>query len=634
MERICLIAPYSELLQLAQQVKRETEFDFKIEQGNLEDGITPAIEAERQGAQIIISRGGTASFIRKNVDIPVVEIRVTGYDILKSLYPYRNTSSTIGIVGYRNVVDGCKMVSKVLNIPIKEIIIPGEEETIDWNRVQQETYELIQKYNIKMLVGDTTVMSRLSALDVKVNLITSGKEAVIQAIDEALHILQVREAEKERSKRFEAVLDFVNDGVMATDESGIITVINPAAEEIFQVKREEVIGFPVKEVIPNTKIMEVLESKSADIQKLQQVHGDYIMTNRIPIVVDDLVKGVVATFQDVTTIQGAEQKIRQNLYAKGFVTRYGFKDILTKNQRMKRLIDIARGFAKTDATVLIVGESGTGKEMFAQSIHALSSRRMEPFVAVNCAALPPQLLESELFGYVEGAFTGAKKGGKIGLFELAHNGTIFLDEIGEMDKNLQGRLLRVLEEKKVMRLGSDKMIPVDIRVVAATNADLKEKIKQDEFRMDLYYRLNVLKLQTIPLRERGEDIEYLANSFIRTINKKYGRQVEGFTPEVMELLGKYSWPGNVRELKNIVERLILSTTKDYVSMAEAEFLLEELQEDFTLEAPENDYVIYEGTMKEIKRKVILKVLEQEGYNKSRAAKRLGIDRSTIEKNLR
>lgn len=634
MERICLIAPYSELLQLAQQVKRETEFDFKIEQGNLEDGITPAIEAERQGAQIIISRGGTASFIRKNVDIPVVEIRVTGYDILKSLYPYRNTSSTIGIVGYRNVVDGCKMVSKVLNIPIKEIIIPGEEETIDWNRVQQETYELIQKYNIKMLVGDTTVMSRLSALDVRVNLITSGKEAVIQAIDEALHILQVREAEKERSKRFEAVLDFVNDGVMATDESGIITVINPAAEEIFQVKREEVIGFPVKEVIPNTKIMEVLESKSADIQKLQQVHGDYIMTNRIPIVVDDLVKGVVATFQDVTTIQGAEQKIRQNLYAKGFVTRYGFKDILTKNQRMKRLIDIARGFAKTDATVLIVGESGTGKEMFAQSIHALSSRRMEPFVAVNCAALPPQLLESELFGYVEGAFTGAKKGGKIGLFELAHNGTIFLDEIGEMDKNLQGRLLRVLEEKKVMRLGSDKMIPVDIRVVAATNADLKEKIKQDEFRMDLYYRLNVLKLQTIPLRERGEDIEYLANSFIRTINKKYGRQVEGFTPEVMELLGKYSWPGNVRELKNIVERLILSTTKDYVSMAEAEFLLEELQEDFTLEAPENDYVIYEGTMKEIKRKVILKVLEQEGYNKSRAAKRLGIDRSTIEKNLR
>lgn len=634
MERICLIAPYSELLQLAQQVKRETEFDFKIEQGNLEDGITPAIEAERQGAQIIISRGGTASFIRKNVDIPVVEIRVTGYDILKSLYPYRNTSSTIGIVGYRNVVDGCKMVSKVLNIPIKEIIIPGEEETIDWNRVQQETYELIQKYNIKMLVGDTTVMSRLSALDVKVNLITSGKEAVIQAIDEALHILQVREAEKERSKRFEAVLDFVNDGVMATDESGIITVINPAAEEIFQVKREEVIGFPVKEVIPNTKIMEVLESKSADIQKLQQVHGDYIMTNRIPIVVDDLVKGVVATFQDVTTIQGAEQKIRQNLYAKGFVTRYGFKDILTKNQRMKRLIDIARGFAKTDATVLIVGESGTGKEMFAQSIHALSSRRMEPFVAVNCAALPPQLLESELFGYVEGAFTGAKKGGKIGLFELAHNGTIFLDEIGEMDKNLQGRLLRVLEEKKVMRLGSDKMIPVDIRVVAATNADLKEKIKQDEFRMDLYYRLNVLKLQTIPLRERGEDIEYLANSFIRTINKKYGRQVEGFTPEVMELLGKYSWPGNVRELKNIVERLILSTTKDYVSMAEAEFLLEELQEDFTLEAPENDHVIYEGTMKEIKRKVILKVLEQEGYNKSRAAKRLGIDRSTIEKNLR
>ncbi len=633
MERICFIAPYNELLQLAEQVKKESEFDFRIERGNLEDGITPAIEAEKQGAQIIISRGGTASFIRQNVKIPVVEIRVTGYDILKSLYPYRNTSSTIGIVGYKNVVNGCMMVSKVLNIPIREIIIPSEEEIIDWNQVCQETASLIQRYDIKMLVGDTTVMSRLSSLDVKVNLITSGKEAVIQAIDEALHILHVREAEKERSKRFEAVLDFVNDGVIATDEVGIITVINPAAEGIFQVKREAVLGFPVKEVIPNTKIMKVLESKSADIQKLQQVHGDYIMTNRIPIVVDDLVKGVVATFQDVSTIQGAEQKIRQNLYAKGFVTRYSFRDLLTKNQRMKRLIDIAKGFAKTDATVLIVGESGTGKEMFAQSIHALSSRRVEPFVAVNCAALPTQLLESELFGYVEGAFTGAKKGGKIGLFELAHNGTIFLDEIGEMDKNLQGRLLRVLEEKKVMRLGSDKMIPVDIRIVAATNADLKDKIKRDEFRMDLYYRLNVLKLQTIPLRERREDIEYLANSFMRIINKKYGRQIEGFTPEVLELLRKYPWPGNIRELKNIVERLILSTTKDHVSMTEAEFLIEELREDFTQDPLKNDFEIYEGTLKEIKRKVIKKVLEQEGYNKSRTAKRLGIDRSTIEKYL-
>ncbi|AOY77115.1 sigma 54-interacting transcriptional regulator [Clostridium formicaceticum] len=633
MGRICFIAPYEEIFQLAQQVKEESAFNFMLKKGNLEEGIQPAIEAEKQGAQVIISRGGTASFIKQNVHIPVVEIKVTGYDILKSLYPYRNTHSAIGIVGYRNVVNGCLTISEILNIPIKEVIIPNDEEGIDWTLVQQEVAELIRKYDIHVIVGDTTVISKLPSLEIDVNLITSGKEAVTQAIEEALHILQVREVEKEKGKRFKAVLDFVNDGVVATDENGIITVINPAAEDIFNVKREEVVGCPVKEIIPNTEIMKVLESKSADIQKLQKVSDDYIMTNRIPIVVDSLIKGVVATFQDVSTIQGAEQKIRQNLYTKGLITRYSFQDFLTKNQKMKRLIDIAKGFAKTHATVLIEGESGTGKEMFAQSIHALSPRKEGPFVAVNCAALPSQLLESELFGYVEGAFTGAKKGGKIGLFELAHNGTIFLDEIGEMDKSLQARLLRVLEEKQVMRLGSDKVIPVDIRIIAATNADLKDQIKQDAFRMDLYYRLNVLKLQTIPLRERKEDVEYLANYFVRTINKNYGRQVERFALEVMCFLANYHWPGNIRELKNIVERLILSSTKDYVTLDDAEFLIEELKEDFTEKATKDHINLLEGTLQEIKRSVILKVLEQENYNKSRTARRLGIDRSTVEKYL-
>lgn len=634
MERICFIAPYDEIFELAQQVKREWNLNFMIKKGNLEEGIEPAIEAEKQGAQAIISRGGTASFIKQNVNIPVTEIRVTGYDILKSLYPYRNRDSTIGVVGYQNVVDGCLTVAEVLNISIKEIILSNKEEKIDWNSIQQKVAELVNEYGINVLVGDTTIISKLPPLDITFNLITSGKEAIMQAIEESSNILQVRDVEKEKSKKFEAVLDFVNDGVIATDECGMITVINPAAEDIFNVKREEVIGSPIKDVIPNTKIMDVLRNKNAEIQKLQEVSGNYIMTNRIPIVVNDFIKGVVATFQDISTIQGAEQKIRQNLHTKGFITRYRFKDILTKNQKMKRLINISKGFAKTDATILIEGESGTGKEMFAQSIHSLSPRKKQPFVAVNCAALPSQLLESELFGYAEGAFTGAKKNGKMGLFELAHNGTIFLDEIGEMDKGLQARLLRVIEEKQVMRIGSDKVIPIDVRVIAATNVDLKNQIKQGMFRMDLYYRLNVLKLQTIPLRERKEDIEYLTKYFVRMMNNKYGRQVEKFSSDVMELLFQYSWPGNIRELKNIVERLILSTTKDYIHLEDAEFLIEELKDDFKQNQEESSLDVLSGTMSDIKRKVILKILEEENYNKSRTAERLGIDRSTVQKYLR
>lgn len=633
MKRICLIAPYKELAELAWQAKQELNLTIDIKEGNLEEGIAPALEAQRRGAQVIISRGGTASIIRKQVDVPVVEINVTGYDILKTLHQYRDSTTTIGIVGYQNVVYGCQTIASILNIPIQEIIIPNDDGNINWSGIKEQMTELVERNGIKVIVGDTTAASKLGGLNVDVHLITSGKEAIIQAIEESCHIIRVREQEEEKAKKFQIVLDFVRDAVIATDEKGLITVVNPMAEKIFSIKRENAYGQPIQEIVKNTGINRVLESGIAEIEQLQEVPVGHILTNRIPIKVSGQIKGVVATFQEISKIQDAEQKIRQNLYAKGWITKYKFNDILSRDLRMKRLIEIARVYAKTDATILIEGESGTGKEMLAQSIHAESLRSDGPFVAVNCAALPPQLLESELFGYEEGAFTGAKKGGKIGLFELAHNGTIFLDEIGEMDKGLQARLLRVLEEKQVMRLGSDKIIPVNIRVIAATNVSLKNEISQGNFRMDLYYRLNVLNLHTIPLRERQGDIELLAHYFLRQGNQKYGRTVKKLAPEVIEFLSNYRWPGNLRELKNVIERIVLSAEKEYVTLADIELIVEELQ-DIDKNTQEYQWGhLLDGTLQEIKRKIILKVLEDEGYNKSRAARRLGIDRSTIERFL-
>ncbi|MFZ5753454.1 MAG: sigma 54-interacting transcriptional regulator [Bacillota bacterium] len=633
MKRICLIAPYKELAELAWQAKQELNLAIDIKEGNLEEGIAPALEAQRRGAQVIISRGGTASIIRKQVDVPVVEINVTGYDILKTLHQYRDSTTTIGIVGYQNVVYGCQTIASILNIPIQEIIIPNDDGNINWSGIKEQMTELVERNGIKVIVGDTTAASKLGGLNVDVHLITSGKEAIIQAIEESCHIIRVREQEEEKAKKFQIVLDFVRDAVIATDEKGLITVVNPMAEKIFSIKRENAYGQPIQEIVKNTGINRVLESGIAEIEQLQEVPVGHILTNRIPIKVSGQIKGVVATFQEISKIQDAEQKIRQNLYAKGWITKYKFNDILSRDLRMKRLIEIAKVYAKTDATILIEGESGTGKEMLAQSIHAESLRSDGPFVAVNCAALPPQLLESELFGYEEGAFTGAKKGGKIGLFELAHNGTIFLDEIGEMDKGLQARLLRVLEEKQVMRLGSDKIIPVNIRVIAATNVSLKNEIIQGNFRMDLYYRLNVLNLRTIPLRERQGDIELLTHYFLRQGNQKYGRTVKKLAPEVIEFLSNYRWPGNLRELKNVIERIVLSAEKEYVTLADIELIGEELQ-DIDKNTQEYQWGhLLDGTLQEIKRKIILKVLEDEGYNKSRAARRLGIDRSTIERFL-
>ena len=582
---------------------------------------------------MIVSRGGTASIIRQKVNVPVVEIQVTGYDVLRVMRPLIGAGKTAGIVGYFNVVKGCRYVCDILGISSREFILPTDYTEIDWDEIRARLRRIIEEEGVDVLIGDTVAFANcVGNLGREVLLITSGRESILRAVEEAANLLSVREEEQKNAQRFEAVLNFVHDGVLATDQGGLLTVVNPVAEKIFDVQRDEVLGLPVTSVIQDTRIDKVLASGSPEFDQLQQAPAGHILTNRIPIRVDGEVKGVVATFQEVSQIEAAERKIRQNLYGKGMVTRYTFRDILTRDPQMKRLIKLAKDYAKTNATILIQGESGTGKELFAQSIHAYSPRAQGPFVAINCSALPPPLLESELFGYVEGAFTGAKRSGKIGLFEMAHNGTIFLDEIGEMDRTLQARLLRVLEERQVMRLGSDSLIPVNIRVLAATNQDLRRLASQGTFRVDLLYRLNVLNLPMTPLRQRKVDIAYLAEYFLSRYQTEHRRRIEAIPPQISELLERYEWPGNVRELKNVMERLVLSAESGRIEADTVRLLLEEMQEIWKhpaigAELPD----LLSGTLQQIKQRVIAKVLQCEGGNKSRAAKRLGVDRATIDR---
>lgn len=631
--KICVIAPYADLAELACAVGRETPIPFDVWEGNLEIGGAKAQQAEKEGAQVIVSRGGTASIIRQKVNVPVVEIQVTGYDVLRVMRPLIGAGKTAGIVGYFNVVKGCRYVCDILGISSREFILPTDYTEIDWDEIRARLRRIIEEEGVDVLIGDTVAFANcVGNLGREVLLITSGRESILRAVEEAANLLSVREEEQKNAQRFEAVLNFVHDGVLATDQGGLLTVVNPVAEKIFDVQRDEVLGLPVTSVIQDTRIDKVLASGSPEFDQLQQAPAGHILTNRIPIRVDGEVKGVVATFQEVSQIEAAERKIRQNLYGKGMVTRYTFRDILTRDPQMKRLIKLAKDYAKTNATILIQGESGTGKELFAQSIHAYSPRAQGPFVAINCSALPPPLLESELFGYVEGAFTGAKRSGKIGLFEMAHNGTIFLDEIGEMDRTLQARLLRVLEERQVMRLGSDSLIPVNIRVLAATNQDLRRLASQGTFRVDLLYRLNVLNLPMTPLRQRKVDIAYLAEYFLSRYQTEHRRRIEAIPPQISELLERYEWPGNVRELKNVMERLVLSAESGRIEADTVRLLLEEMQEIWKhpaigAELPD----LLSGTLQQIKQRVIAQVLQFEGGNKSRAAKRLGVDRATIDR---
>lgn len=351
--------------------------------------------------------------------------------------------------------------------------------------------------------------------------------------------------------QMETVLDVVDDGVIVTDTHYRIIHCNQAVCKMFNIHEQTLNNIQMYEkIIPITLCRKLREEDRLENTFIQspELHKSFIVTKR-KIDVYNRTFGYVMIIKDITEIQNLENQLRKQLREKGYIAKYRFENIAGKSDILKKCIQKAKKIAEIDAPVLIVGESGTGKELFTQSIHNASKRRQNPFVAINCAALPSELLESELFGYEEGAFTGAKKGGKKGLFELAHTGTLFLDEIGDVPINVQVKLLRVLQEKEVMRIGGSNIIPIDVRIIAATNQDLKVLIEKGKFRLDLYYRLNVLGLHLPPLRHRREDIE----DIIKDILLEIGFQNKKIDAEVMEMLLNYPWKGNVRELRNCIE---------------------------------------------------------------------------------
>ncbi|MBM7615622.1 sigma 54-interacting transcriptional regulator [Alkaliphilus hydrothermalis] len=624
-EKIVLIAPYAGLKTISDQVVEENNIDLTTRTGDMFLGVAEAQKAKAEGKKVIISRGGTAKVIRENVNIPVVEIKVTGYDLLRVLHKYKNVKKKIAVIGYDNVVSGAKVLSGILGIDIKYFPVLEEEEV-------EKKIELAYQSEIDIVIGDTIAVRMAERKGMEYELISSGKEAILNSIEEAIKLYEAIEIEREKNQRNRIVLDFINEGVVAVDKSGKIIIYNPMAEKIFGIPRENAMNKNVAEVIPNTRITNVLLSGKEKLGDIQNAGNAIIATNRVPIILEDEVKGVVVTFQDITKIQEVEKQIRQKLLKNGLTAKKTFNNIIGDSPIIQKAIKMAKEFAKSESTILISGESGTGKEVFAQSIHNESSRRNGPFVAINCAAIPGNLLESELFGYVEGAFTGARKEGKKGLFELADRGTIFLDEISEMDIQVQARILRVIQEMQVMRIGDDKIIPIDVRIIAATNKHLLKEVKNKTFRNDLYYRLNVLNIYIPPLRERTGDIEAIGNYLLRKLCKKYNKRMCRLSKRVVEILNNYEWPGNIREMENVMEKLVLIGEEEIFKEDSLHLVFNELQTMVSKETEEIDYL--EGSLEEIEKKIIKKVLEEEGYNKTRAAERLAITRVTLNKKLK
>ncbi|WP_333637994.1 sigma 54-interacting transcriptional regulator [Tissierella praeacuta] len=614
MSYICYAAFNEDLIELADSIFKKMGKDVDIQ---IYDPQNPQQLVEK-GFKVILARGGTAMRIRNSLNIPVVEIPIPIEDMIQALIKASKIGPNIGVIGYDNLWKGLELINPLLNVDIKQIFVKNENE-------METQVAKLKEDNIDVIVGGAHQTRLAKELNMNYVRIDYSEKALIHAYNEAELILQTIFFNNRKNEELNAILDNTKEGYIAIDNKGIITLINKTASKLILDDNIQLKGSLLSDVLPELKeLLQTLETGKERLQEIAYLNGTTILYNMIPLKLDNKeVIGAIATFNDINTITTGEHKIRNKILTKGLYATYTFENIKGKSKSMKDAINIAKRFSQTDSTVLILGETGVGKELFAQSIHNFSPRKHGPFVAVNCASLPESILESELFGYEAGAFTGAKKSGKAGLFELAHNGTIFLDEISEMPLTLQGRFLRVLQERKVMRLGSNQIIPIDVRIISATNKRIRDLVTKNKFREDLFYRLNVLTLVIPPLRERKEDIYDLIKDFCMKYSMNKNMKI---TNDAIMALQKYSWPGNVRQLENFIEKISIINTSNVIDRKIINNMIEKYEPDCEIK---NDLIGIDIQGSNITKEEVEEALRLSNGKRIEAAYLLGIHRTTL-----
>lgn len=436
----------------------------------------------------------------------------------------------------------------------------------------------------------------------------------------------------------DVMLNETGECIVFVDKKGIIEELSDAYAKFLGVNRDDVIGKPVDDVIENTRLPEVIKTRKEELAQAHMINGKNMIASRIPIIRNGEVLGAFGRvlFKDVEELDKLYKKIGDltqelNFYEKRFMqansSKYSADDIIGESPAMRQLKNTIRHVSFSKSNVLILGESGTGKELVAHAIHSEYFGDTKPFVCVNCAAIPSELMESELFGYEEGSFTGAKKGGKIGMFQAADGGTLFLDEIGEMPLHMQAKLLRVLQDKSVKKVGSNEAKKVNVRLIAATNRDLEKMVKEGTFRDDLYFRLNVISLRIPPLRERIEDLPLIVDSLIEKVSGNPYTKANGISPRAMEYIKKYPWPGNVRELENVIEHA--ANFVDEGGMIQTKHLpgnITGIEESSEIKG-------LKEMLAEVERQAIIDALMKQGGSRTKAAKVLGLSRTSLYEKL-
>ncbi len=559
MVRILMFIPHLDMLKRFEKVvaKIPKQEDIIIRQVHVFG--TPETLAQHKDAEIMIARGMTYNRLHSLFpDKHIIQLQITSYDIMDALIRCKEEyrAKRIALCIHNQEIHAIRNLELVCNAKIDIYDVYDEDSAI-------RTIEKVKQTGADILVGAGTICGLCDKSGMPRVHIEMKDDAIETALNEAVNAAKTINLERTKANLMHMIINNYVDGIVAISEDGKILAVNNQAYRIFQVPASQNVTGKQVEVICDKFKRRSLENQEDKKEELLELEGKKYYIEYRPIVVDKMGAGTIIIIKSTDSISETENKIRRNLAEKGLTAKYSFEDIIGSSQAIFDNINMAKRYSKVDSNVLIVGETGTGKELFAHSIHGASSRRSQPFVAINCAALPENLLESELFGYVPGAFSGASRNGKVGLFELAHKGTIFLDEIGEIPITLQAKLLRVLQEKEIRRIGSDRVQPIDVRVISATNIDIEMQIEGGKFRSDLYYRLNLLDINVPPLRERNGDIQEMVSYFFTRFACEMGKPIPKLSREAAKVLSEYNWPGNVRELRNICERLtVLNDTEE------------------------------------------------------------------------
>ena len=614
---IAFIAPYERMRATAQGIVDARGYPAKVYVGNMDAGVKEAEKALRSGAKVIISRGWTARMIREALGIDVIEVKISIYNILTYIHESTTPQTRIALAGFKSVISLAQPVCAILGREHATFEFGGAETS-------QAVMNAMEAWNPDIIVGDVFAGRMAQNRSLNFQLVESTEATMAEAFSHAMLVLNNIRRHIESTEKLSAVLNCTQEGAMLINNGGEIEEINLGGCELLRTTRDAIIGASFTRIFNSPELNAALKARKNLKNSLATVLGQPFVLDLAVINPKAKAKAAVILFQKVKHVQETEGNIRKKLFAKGFYAKYTFEDIIHRSKAMADLIEVARAYSATECNIMIQGETGTGKELFAQSIHNAGPLRDGPFVAINCAALPAALLESELFGYAPGAFTGALRSGKTGLFELAHNGTLFLDEITEMDIFLQSRLLRALQSREIMRLGDDRVIPVNVRIIAASNKVPAEAVAAGKLRADLFFRLNVLDLSIPPLRDRDGDARHIFLHYLAVHGKRRGVPLKKPPARFLRVLDNAPWPGNVRELENLAEKYVvlghLPAGESLIPMPGVRPVLET--------GPPEDF---DESLDSIITGHARTALEREGGNISRAAQRLGVSRNTLKR---